>query len=153
MKSKTALTISFIMLAFAAPAWANGAPDEGDRTQEVMTPVSGAGAEAVDGGLDRAQRARMGAVTTSPMPPAIRKVSVLIESSPTNSDIEIDGVYVGATPVQLWLKEGVHHVKISREGFLPWARAVKAYNGLYVSPTLVKESTRKADVTESASAQ
>lgn len=93
------------------------------------------------------------AVTMSPMPLMIRKVSVLIESEPSNSDIEVNGVYIGSTPLQVSLKEGVHHVKVSKEGFLAWQRAVKAFNGLYVSATLVKSSTIKGDVTRSATAQ
>ncbi|MGK7344816.1 MAG: PEGA domain-containing protein [Candidatus Nitrospinota bacterium M3_3B_026] len=130
-------------------------PPSAEADQEITPPVSGAGAEAVapavsgEGTTER----RIGVVTTSPMPPTIRKVSVLIESSPSNCDIEIDGVYVGSTPVQLSLKEGVHHVKISREGYLPWAKAVKAYHGLYVNPALVSESARSADIKESASAR
>jgi len=36
---------------------------------------------------------------------------------------------------------------------LPWEKAVKAYNGLYVTATLVKESTQKRDVNRSATAQ
>lgn len=183
MNVSRVITAIVLAAAFAAaPALANGAPPEsaapagameaagGDEMeqakgaqppraagmdQEITPPVSGAGAEAVApavGGEGTTER-RIGAVTTSPMPPTIRKVSVLIESTPPNCDIEIDGVYVGSTPVQLSLKEGVHHVKISREGYLPWAKAVKAYHGLYVSPALVSESTRSADIKESASAR
>jgi len=51
------------------------------------------------------------------------------------------------------LKEGVHHVKISREGYLAWEKPVKAFHGLYIGAALVKESSTKRDVTASATAQ
>jgi len=119
----------------------------------VSTPTTAGGAMEPDG-MGHAQPCfTEGAVTMTPMPIMIRKVSVLIESTPTNSDIEVNGVYIGATPLQVSLKEGVHYLKVSKEGFLSWQRAVKAFNGLYVSATLVKTSTTKDDVTRSATAQ
>ena len=93
-----------------------------------------------------------GAITTSPLPAMIRKVTVLFESSPTDSSIIVNGIYIGATPLQVTLKEGVHNVKISKRGFLDWEHPVKAYSGLYVSANLVKESTIKREVSENATA-
>lgn len=138
-KTKLAALAAALAFSMAAPAFA----------EEAATPTTGGdaampGAQAGEG---------KGAVTTTPMPVMIRKVSVLIESEPSNSDIEVNGVYVGTTPLQVSLKEGVHHMKIRREGYLSWERAVKAYNGLYVSATLVQQSTVKRDETTSATAQ
>jgi len=159
-----------VLFVLAPAAWGGGPPDEpvpeakakpgviGKVSAEKLeTPVSGAGVESVTASSaamsGKAPPRRTGVLTTTPMPPTIRKVSVLIESSPSNCGIEVDGVYIGVTPVQVSMKEGVHHVRISKEGYLPWERPVKAYHGLYVNPTLVQESTRKRDLTESATAK
>lgn len=139
MKNLAALAAALVVSLAAAPAFA----------AEAATPT--AGGDAVMPGAETGQG--KSAVTTTPMPVMIRKVSVLIESEPSNSDIEVNGVYVGTTPLQVSLKEGVHHLKVRREGYLSWERAVKAYNGLYVSATLVQQSTVKRDETTSATAQ
>jgi len=115
-------------------------------------PVTAGGAKAPKGMAPVAAESEKGVITTTPMPLIIRKVTVLIESTPTDSGIEVNGVYIGTTPLQVTLKEGVHHMKVRKEGYLPWERTVKAYNGLYVSANLVKESTTKRDVTQSATA-
>ncbi len=112
-----------------------------------VTPITGGGAESASPGRIKQEPALPTAITTTPMPPLIRKVTTLIESSPTSCDIEVDGVYVGTTPVQLSLQEGVHFVRLHKEGFIDWERTVKAYNGLVISPTLVSESTYKEDRT------
>ncbi len=117
---------------------------------QAETPVTGGGAASTVEVGETFRKNPTAVITTTILPPTIRKVSVLVESNPANADIEVDGVYVGATPVQIALKEGVHHVKVSREGFLPWEKSVKAYNGLTVSPTLVQESIIKRDTTRSA---
>ncbi len=115
-------------------------------------PVTAGGAKVPKGMGPDTVESEKAVITTTPMPLVIRKVTVLIESTPTNSGIEVNGVYIGTTPLQVTLKEGVHHMKVRKEGYLPWVRTVKAYNGLYVSADLVKESTIKRDVTQSATA-
>jgi len=155
MIHKSVLAAAAALTLFAAASFAQkmeGAVKTGE-IPAVTDQTTGGGAMAPDPPGKEPAMARRGEVTTSPMPLVIRKVSVLVESTPTNSDIEVNGVYVGATPLQLSLKEGVHHLKVRKEGFLAWERAVKAYNGLYVSATLVKESTTKSDQTRSATAQ
>ncbi|VAX21732.1 hypothetical protein MNBD_NITROSPINAE02-815 [hydrothermal vent metagenome] len=154
----------FIILVFSAmamPVMAGGADDdvkkEAVKTEadHAIPPVSAGGAEAPPVGSmkNTPSKRREVAITTAPMLPLTRKVTVLIESEPASSGIEVDGVYIGATPIQVTLKEGVHLMKISKRGFLSWEHAIKAYNGLYVNAKLVTESTRKGDITESASAK
>lgn len=156
----TAVTFSFSLLLLGATGAVNAAgPASADKKIKNVKEVQVAGPTTagdamVPEGMGHTQPCfTEGAVTMTPMPIMIRKVSVLIESTPTNSDIEVNGVYIGATPLQVSLKEGVHYLKVSKEGFLAWQRAVKAFNGLYVSATLVKNSTTKGDVTRSATAQ
>ncbi|MBI5815606.1 MAG: PEGA domain-containing protein [Nitrospinae bacterium] len=115
---------------------------------ETAEVASGGGAESTVNLKTRPKEGEA-AATLAPTPYMIRKVSVLVESNPSGCDIEVDGVFIGVTPLEVTLKEGVHGVKISREGFLPWEKAVKAYSGLYINPSLVQESTKKRDVTES----
>ncbi len=152
--SLAALAATGIAVA-GAPAPPAPADKEIKKVKEV--PVSGpttAGGAMAPEGMGHDQPCfKEGAVTMTPMPIMIRKVSVLIESTPTNSDIEVNGVYIGATPLQVSLKEGVHYLKVSKEGYLAWQRPVKAFNGLYVSATLVKSSTTKDDVNRTATAQ
>ena len=132
----------------------NGAPAEAKNgaqapaKTEIADVTGGGGAESAANMKSKPKEGEA-AVVLTPTPYMVRKVSVLFESNPSNCDIEVDGVYVGVTPLEVTLKEGVHGVKISREGYLPWAKAVKAYNGLYVNANLVTESTQKHDITES----
>ena len=140
-----AMAITLIALPSLGRAEGGMAPN-----MQAETPFTGGGAASAIEVGETFRKNPTAVITTTVLPPTIRKVSVLVESNPSNSDIEVDGVYVGATPVQITLKEGVHHVKVSREGFLPWEKSVKAYNGLTVSPTLVQESVIKRDTTRSA---
>ncbi|MBI4667135.1 MAG: PEGA domain-containing protein [Nitrospinae bacterium] len=123
-------------------------PAPAEKAPEPVPPVTGGGAESALN-LSKKPVGEPTAVTTAPLPYVVRKVSVLVESNPSGSDIEIDGVYVGSTPVELMVKEGVHSMRISKEGYLSWEKPVKAYNGLYINPALVSESTRKKETTES----
>lgn len=132
----------------AEPVSASPKPQEPSPT----TPVSGGGAESPTRGLKLADYEKS-SVTVEPLPYVTRKVSALIESTPPSCDIEVDGVYVGATPVELHLKEGTHFMRISRGGYLPWEKTVKAYNGIFIYATLTQESTRKIEINESVKAK
>ncbi len=143
--------VATIFIFGAASSFAGGFDDDTNKRVPIaIPPTSAGGAEAIQDVAAAAPPAEEVVVTTTPMPLLMRKVSVLIESTPSNSDIEVDGVYIGSTPVQVSMKEGVHHMQVAKEGFLPWARTVKAYNGLYVNATLVQESSTKSESTRSA---
>lgn len=43
--------------------------------------------------------------------------------------IEIDGIAVGTAPGKLEVKDGLHKLRVVREGFKPWERTVKFTNG------------------------
>ncbi len=59
-------------------------------------------------------------------------VSVLFESSPPTAELIVNGLYVGTTPVQISLHEGVHFVRMLLPGHKMWERQVKAFQGLRV---------------------
>lgn len=123
-----------------------------EKHPQAITPVTGGGAESPVNAVKKTEP-EVSSVAPAPLPYVTRKVSALVESNPSNCDIEVDGVYVGSTPVELQLKEGVHAVKVSRSGFIPWEKTVKAYNGIFIHATLAQESSRKFEVNETVKAK
>jgi hypothetical protein len=123
-----------------------------EKKPSPTTPVSGGGAESPANSAKKGE-AEVSSVAPAPLPYVTRKVSALVESTPSNCDIEVDGVYVGVTPVELQLKEGVHGMKVSRSGFIAWEKTVKAYNGIFIHATLAQESSRKFEVNETVKAK
>ncbi len=123
-----------------------------EKKPEPTTPVAGGGAESTMNSSKKSE-AEVSSVAPAPLPYVTRKVSALVESTPSNCDIEVDGVYVGVTPVELQLKEGVHGMKVSRSGFIAWEKTVKAYNGIFIHATLAQEASRKFEVSETVKAK
>jgi hypothetical protein len=123
-----------------------------EKQAQPTTPVAGGGAESTANSAKKTEP-EVSSVAPAPLPYVTRKVSALVESTPSNCDIEIDGVYVGSTPVELQLKEGVHGMKVSRNGFISWEKTVKAYNGIFIHATLAQESSRKFEVSETVKAK
>lgn len=154
MKIKFLVFIVCLLVA-GTSAFAGGFDDDKVKKKKkpvVIAPAVAGGGAQVASAMTQAPKEQKveTVVTTTPIQRMTRKVSVLIESSPDNCDIEVDGVYIGVTPVQVSLKEGVHHMKIARAGYLPWSRTVKAYNGLFVNATLVQSSVIKEETTRNA---
>lgn len=123
-----------------------------EKHPQPTTPVTGGGAESTANAAKK-NEPEVSSVAPAPLPYVTRKVSALVESNPSNCDIEVDGVYVGSTPVELQLKEGVHAMKVSRNGFISWEKTVKAYNGIFIHATLAQESSRKFEVNETVKAK
>jgi PEGA domain len=55
--------------------------------------------------------------------------SVVITSTPTQADIEIDGKYAGSTKSSTTLSPGTHAVIIKRNGYEPWSRTIEVAEG------------------------
>lgn len=72
-------------------------------------------------------------------------IRVPIMSSPDGADIEIDGLYVGNTPLELDLPEGIHEIVISKPGYEPWSKRVNVYSGLRIMATLVEKRYARTD--------
>ncbi len=55
--------------------------------------------------------------------------SVQLASDPTGAEISIDGNYVGSTPSQVNLKPGIHAIKMTMKGYIPWVRSIETQAG------------------------
>lgn len=64
-------------------------------------------------------------------------VEVEFAPKPDNCDIEIDGKYVGGSPLKRRLPAGKEvKVRIARDGFKEWQRTIAPENGLKITPEL-----------------
>lgn len=69
---------------------------------------------------------------------ASQEVAVPFESFPTGANVEINGVYVGSTPMTFPLESGViYKIRITYPGTIPWEMQVRVYPNLVVRVTLV----------------
>ena len=71
-------------------------------------------------------------------------VEVQFESTPTGASVEIDGIYVGSTPLTYVLENGrVYQIRITYPDLPPWEMQVRAYAGLVVNATLAPQVERE----------
>ena len=54
---------------------------------------------------------------------------VAVVSNPAAADIEVDGGFVGNTPSTIDLTNGDHTITVSKTGYKPWERKLKASGG------------------------
>lgn len=66
----------------------------------------------------------------------VNKYPILFESNPPSADVVVNGLYVGSTPVQIPLTDGVYNVRIMLSGHGIWEQQIKAYQGLRISAML-----------------
>jgi hypothetical protein len=52
-----------------------------------------------------------------------------VTSNPASADIEVDGGFVGNTPSTIELASGDHTVTVTKNGYKPWERKLKANGG------------------------
>jgi hypothetical protein len=57
------------------------------------------------------------------------QTTVVLSSSPSGADVEVDGNFVGNTPSTITLTPGDHSVKILKKDYKPWERKLKAAGG------------------------
>jgi hypothetical protein len=72
--------------------------------------------------VNNQQMASSSAVATSQYP-------LVIESTPTGADIEVDGEFVGNTPSTIALTLGSHSITIKKKGFADWTRKMNLTGG------------------------
>lgn len=60
-----------------------------------------------------------------PEPPSNDTATLRVTSSPSCSDVYVDGILVGQTPLSVAVTSGRHEVLVSRQGFRPWQKTVK----------------------------
>ena len=59
----------------------------------------------------------------------VKTTIVSIESVPPGADVEIDGLFVGNTPLSLDVPIGECSVVVKKKGFITWSRILKATSG------------------------
>jgi hypothetical protein len=90
--------------------------------------------------LDMAKFAPTGgpAATTTA---ASSTASLAIESNVPNSDIEVDGNFVGNTPSTISLAAGKHDITVKKAGYQPWTRSMMVTSGsMHLDAELVAAS-------------
>ncbi len=78
-----------------------------------------------------------------PTPTATVQTSLGIDSTPSNADIEIDGVFVGNTPSTIPLASGIHQIVVKKEGFSDWTRTINVNGGTIHLNADLKQSLSK----------
>ncbi len=67
---------------------------------------------------------------TPPPPPATSTLaSLIIGSTPTGADVEMDGELVGSTPCTVAVIPGNHRISIKKKGFTDWIYSLDVANG------------------------
>lgn len=74
-------------------------------------------------------------------PEAIARVQVSFASEPVGADVEVDGIFVGNTPLALDIIPGLHEVTISYSGYESWHKTIDAYDGMQIKAVLAKKTT------------
>lgn len=70
------------------------------------------------------------------------KTVLLLSSTPTGADIEIDGTFVGQTPSSIPVLPGEHLIKISKSGCKQWERKITTVGGEATLATQLDESQK-----------
>lgn len=66
----------------------------------------------------------------------LKKIKVEFSSDPEGASIEVDGIYMGSTPAEIPIEEGIHNIIISMGGYTNWNKKVNVYEGLKVNAVL-----------------
>jgi len=68
-------------------------------------------------------------VAAVPDPPKPSSAKLAIASEPPGADIEIDGSFVGNTPSEIEVTAGEHTIVVTKKGYAPWQKKLKATGG------------------------
>lgn len=86
------------------------------------------------------------AATAAVSPPSTGTMEIEFSPKPDNCDIEIDGKYVGGSPVKrTMMTDKPVKVKISKAGYRSWEGIILPEAGLKVTPELVQEPGQSGD--------
>ena len=109
----------------------------------VAQPAASGGQPAAAGGLAAAQPAASQPPPETAAPEAEEELStVILKSTPTGSDVTVDGKFVGSTPSTLQLKPGDHTIVIEKDGFVVWKRTLTVRPGGIVNVDARLESAK-----------
>jgi len=67
--------------------------------------------------------------TISAAPAAVAQTSVVVESTPSGADIEVDGAFVGNTPSTVSVAPGNHQIAVKKKGFANWTKTLNVTSG------------------------
>ena len=73
-------------------------------------------------------------------------ITVPIQTTPPGADIEVDGLYVGTTPLQYPLNEAqIYRVRLSYAGYEVWEKQVSVHGELVIDVNLTPSSSEESD--------
>ncbi len=99
--------------------------------------LAGRERDLLDGLINLAsEELKQAVVAHSSVPPPGKLFKFPVSTTPAGADIEVDGVYLGATPSEIEVEEGTHVVKLMLQGYRPWEKKVKVGAGLKVTVSL-----------------
>ena len=53
----------------------------------------------------------------------------MVSSTPINADVSVDGMFVGNSPCNLPLTEGIHIIEVNLTGYKPYRRELRVISG------------------------
>jgi len=62
-------------------------------------------------------------------PSVVIQASVIIDSTPSGADIEIDGEFVGNTPSTTTVVPGRHKIVVKKKGYADWGKTMNVTGG------------------------
>ncbi|HXR40018.1 MAG TPA: PEGA domain-containing protein [Terracidiphilus sp.] len=62
-------------------------------------------------------------------PAAPVQASLVIDSTPSSADIEIDGAFIGNTPSTVAVSPGSHQIAVKKKGFTDWTKTLNVTGG------------------------
>ena len=72
-------------------------------------------------------------------PSAAQAISISVDASVPNCDIEVDGSFVGSTPSTLTLAPGKHEIVVKKGGYQDWKRSMSVTGGsVHVTADMTK---------------
>jgi serine protease Do len=102
----------------------------GVNTMKIVEPdVTGINFSLASSEIADLVRTRFGTSLTQPTVPAAVLATVTIISTPTGSDIEVDGVFLGNTPAELPLAVGERTLRVTKKGYKLWERRLQVVSG------------------------
>ncbi len=66
---------------------------------------------------------------SAPAPAAPAQASLVVDSTPSGADIEIDGSFVGNTPSTVNVAPGSHQITVKKKGFADWTKTLNVTGG------------------------
>jgi hypothetical protein len=77
-------------------------------------------------------------------PAAPIQASLVIDSTPTGADVEIEGAFVGNTPSTVSIASGSHKIDVKKKGFTDWTKTLNVTGGtIHLNAELEQEPARQ----------